>query len=480
MSSWRSVFACVFVAASVGMCQAHGVDDPWRMFEAPSLSPMPAPTIRVTTSQRDVVASAVLQRFDANAWEATVRRLADNGGTRSRYAWRVRDATLLNGHPPPDAAADMAADWIADELRSYGYSPTEQVFPHHAFAGETRAATFRMRNIIAEREAVGADAGGFILVTAHYDTKASRSDGWEQAWREMPAPGANDNATGVATVLELARLLASIPLRRSVRFALFSGEELGLIGSRHYAHAMRQAEEDIAAVINIDMVGHDSDGLYDLHVVANRQSRWLLEAVEHLRRFIDSDIALQPRVEPGSTFSDHAPFWWEGYSGVLVSEESDAKPAERHPTYHTSEDTAEHVNFEYGAEAARVIAGVVALLAEPATPQGASVLPRRDDTSVLQASVFPNPYASGSAEPLRVAYELSDAVDFRAAVYATSGRRVHLVAPEATAASRPVVVWDGSAATGGRAPAGVYYVLVEARDRSGARHARTLRVLVLP
>ena len=71
-----------------------------------------APTVRVTTAQRDIVETAVLRAFDASRWEATVRLLADNGGTRSRFAWRVRDAALLNGHPLPDAAADMAADWI--------------------------------------------------------------------------------------------------------------------------------------------------------------------------------------------------------------------------------------------------------------------------------------------------------------------------------------------------------------------------------
>ncbi len=439
-----------------------------------------APTVRVTTAQRDIVETAVLRAFDASRWEATVRLLADNGGTRSRFAWRVRDAALLNGHPLPDAAADMAADWISWELRSYGYSPTEQTFPYHAFAGGTRAATFRMRNIVAERQAVGDDEGGLILVTAHYDTKASRSVGWEAAWREMPAPGANDNATGVATVLELARLVADVELGRTIRFAFFSGEELGLIGSRHYAHAMGQADVDIAAVINIDMIGYDSDGLYDLHVVANGDSRWLLDAFERLRGLVNSDIALQPRVEPGFTFSDHAPFWWEGYSGVLVSEESDPHSAERHATYHTSEDTPQHVNFEYGTEAARLVAGIVVLLASPIAADGPSVLPTRSDPQFLRASAYPNPYDARSGQPLRVRYELADAVDARADVYTASGRRVHQLPPIATDATEPVDVWDGATQDGRAAAPGVYYVSVEARDRKGARHRRTVRVVVVP
>ncbi|MBT5713287.1 M20/M25/M40 family metallo-hydrolase [Candidatus Poribacteria bacterium] len=445
-----------------------------------ALRPFAAPDIRVSAGQRDAVADRVLRAFDSARWEHSVRTLADNGGTHSRYAWRVRDAMLLNGHPPPDHAADDAGDWIAEQLRSYGYVPEEHTFPYSAFVGSTRAATFHMRNIIAERAGVGQERDEVILVTAHYDTKASRTEGWETRWRDMPAPGADDNATGVATVLEIARLLADIPLGRTVRFALFSGEELGLIGSRHYAHATRDAGDDIAAVINIDMIGHDADGRFDLHVVANRRSRWLLEAVESLRRVIDSPIALLPEVNSDFTFSDHAPFWWEGYSALFVAEETDFRSGEFPAFYHTSDDTPDKVNFAYGAEAARLIAGIVAMLAAPDAAPGPSALPAREQVSVLGAVAFPNPYVIESGVPLRIEYRLADAVDVRAEVYTAAGKRVFGVATFPAPSEAGVVLWDGATEEGEPAPPGLYFVRIEARDRMGTPHLRTLRVFVSP
>ena len=445
-----------------------------------ALRPLAAPDIRVSTGQRDAVAHRVLRAFDPVRWEDSVRTLAHNGGARSRYAWRVRDAMLLNGHPPPDTAADDAGDWIADQLRSYGYLPDEQTFPYSAFAGSARAATFHMRNIIAERGGMGPGRDRVILVTAHYDTKASRTEGWETGWREMAAPGADDNATGVATVLEIARLLADVPLGRTVRFALFSGEELGLIGSRRHAHATRDAGDDIMAVINIDMIGHDADGRFDLHVVANRRSRWLLEAVESLRRVIDSPIALLPEVNPDLTFSDHAPFWWEGYSALLVAEETDFRSEEFPAFYHTSDDTADRVNFAYGTAAARLVAGIVALLAAPEAAPGPSALPSREEARVLDALAFPNPYVAGSGVPLRIEYRLADAVDVRAEVYTAAGRRVFGLSTFPAPSEAGVVLWDGSIEEGQPAPPGLYFVRVEARDRMGTPHRRTLRVFVAP
>jgi hypothetical protein len=483
MGSWRALAIRILVTALlVGSGHAYArLSEPWPMPAALVDTPASAPRIHVTLPQRDAVSNAVVKRFDPRAWEDTVRQLADNSGTRSRYAWRVRDARMLTGHPAPDGAADIAADWIADELRSYGYAPTEDVFTVEAFAGDTRAALFPMRNIIAEREAVGDDAS-IVLVTAHYDTKASQTRGWEAAWRNMRAPGAIDNATGVATVLELARLLVDVPLRRTVRFVLFSGEELGLVGSRHYAHAMREADEDIAAVVNIDMIGYDSDGLYDLHVVADRQSEWLLDAFERLRQLVDSDIALQLRVDSDATFSDHASFWWEGYSALYVSEESALRPMERHPSYHTANDVPDNVNFDYGAEAARLVSGVVTLLAEPAVVAVArsDALLQREDVRTLRASAYPNPYSARTGEPLRLQYSLEDAVDVRAEVYTTGGRRIHQLRPIAAPAKAALAVWDGSTDAGRPVSPGVYFLRVEARDRKGIRYGRTLRVVVTP
>jgi hypothetical protein len=450
-----------------------------------ALLPFAAPDVTVSIGQLDIVSDRVLDAFQPARWEASVRALADNGGTRSRYALRVRDAVLLNGHPGPDDAADIAADWIAAEFASYGYTPTEHLFPYSLFNGPERAATFGMRNIIAEHPALRGDGEGVILLVAHYDTKASRTPEWDTRWRDIRAPGADDNASGVATVLEAARLLTELRLAHTVRFVLFSGEELGLIGSRHYADAMARADEDIVAVINVDMIGHDALGRFDLHAVANGQSRWLLEAVESIRRVITSDVVLVPQVDSNLTFSDHAPFWWEGYSALLFTEETDIESGAFYEHYHTANDTADRVDYAYGTEAARLICGIVALLAAPDAPPDPTPLPRGDEEKdevvrVLNAVAYPNPYVVGSNIPLRIAYPAGSAVDVRAEVYTAAGRRVFTVAPSPTTTSAPVVIWDGRTQDGTLAPPGLYFVRVETRDRVGSPYVATLRVLVAP
>lgn len=442
-----------------------------------ALTPRAAPDVRVSIGQLDIVLDRVVDAFDPDRWEASVRALSENDGTRSRYALRARNAMLFNGHPPPDDAADRAGDWIATQLASYGYSPLEHRFPYSLFTGGERAATFGLRNIIAEHPGVGGNREGTILVVAHYDTKASRTRDWETRWRDMWAPGADDNATGVATVLEVARLLADVPVARTVRFVLFSGEELGLIGSRHYADAMGRAGEDIMAVINIDMIGHDSDGRFDLHVVADPQSRWLLEAVESLRRAVESDIALVPQVNSDMTFSDHAPFWWEGYSGLFFAEETDFASDEFPAFYHTSGDTVDKIDLAYGTAAARLLCGIVAMLAAPAAAPGPSALPAPTEARVLAAAVFPNPFDVRSGTPLQLEYDLADAIEIRTEVYTEGGRRV---SASAAAPDRPVTVWDGYTHEGTPAPPGLYFLRVEARDRTATPHLRTLRVLIAP
>jgi hypothetical protein len=107
----------------------------------------------------------------------------------------------------------------------------------------------------------------WIVVGAHYDSRNSvRCDGTAN-----PQPGANDNASGCAGVIELARAFANVPTQRSVLFMCFSGEEQGLWGSRRYVEAL-QASGEIAKVkhmINLDMIGFDSGGTLDAQVVTS-------------------------------------------------------------------------------------------------------------------------------------------------------------------------------------------------------------------
>jgi Zn-dependent M28 family amino/carboxypeptidase len=175
-------------------------------------------------------------------------------------------------------------------------------------------------NVVAELPGSRGD-GSNIVIGAHLDT--------------VPAgPGANDNGSGSAVVLELAHTLAQMPPSArpvTLRFVLFGGEELGLYGSRHYVDALSEADRrSIVAMINLDMVG-----------VGNE---WRFGGSDDLvQRALgaSSELGLRavPLRGPLSSASDHASFVSAGVPAVFFYRTDD-------PNYHTANDRAEYVDAD--------------------------------------------------------------------------------------------------------------------------------------
>ena len=450
----------------------EALTDAWT-FRAPAASPV----------QIDV-ARRVRAEFDMGRWLANVDALADNEGLGSRFAFRVQDVQVFDGSARPDDAADVAAAWLSRELRSYGYEVAADTFLHTRFATlNQKFADFQMSNVVAERPGVGPNRDRVLILSAHYDSVASRTDGWETEWRDLRAPGANDNASGVATVLEAARVFAAVEFDFTVRFVLFSGEELGLFGSRHFARAARENGEDIVGVINMDMIGHDSDGVPDLHVVGNHQSEWLLREADAVIAQLDTLLVLFPKIDPNLVFSDHAPFWGEGYSALVFSEEDALDTPEFSPVYHSTEDTPDGINPSYAAETASVIIAAAAAIARPMADSAPAAVPVEEQVRVIGASAFPNPFVVGPDRPVRVQYQLSRAADVRLDVYGVDGRGVFSARRQSSASQgrvglNPPVVWDGRDGAGSPVAPGLYVVHIVATDADGGVSRRTLRVLV--
>ena len=133
----------------------------------------------------------------------------------------------------------QVANWLKKELEISGYKDKEKdkdkkdgVYFH-----KFRENGFELTNVICNK---GGETNKIILICGHYDTILG--DNAEDTVSR--APGANDNASGVAAILEIARILFSVDLKYSIRFVLFSGEEQGLIGSGHYVDAITRKKED--------------------------------------------------------------------------------------------------------------------------------------------------------------------------------------------------------------------------------------------
>jgi hypothetical protein len=259
-------------------------------------------------------------------------------------------------HP---AALEAAAREIERVLASLGYTPAAQRF---AVGGA------EVRNIEIEI-AGGARRDEIVLAGAHYDSISG-------------SPGANDNGSGVAALLELARLMRGAAPARTIRLVWFVNEEPpyfqgDAMGSRQYARRSRARAEKIVAMFSIETVGWYADepgsqrypfplGFFYpsrgnfLAFVSNLGSRALLhEAITAFRRHAEfpSEGVAAPAFIPGVDWSDHASFWEQGYPALMIT---DTAPY-RYPWYHSAQDTPDKVDY---GKLARVLRGLEAMLRE--------------------------------------------------------------------------------------------------------------------
>jgi len=250
-------------------------------------------------------------------------------------------------------ALQAAADYIEQSLRTMGYRVSSQ---DYVVEGKT------VRNIEAER--TGAVLPGeIVLLGAHYDSVAG-------------SPGANDNASGVAALLELARRLSEDLPARSVRFVAFANEEppffyTGAMGSRVYARRAAARGEKIVAMLSLETIGYYSkapgsqrypfpfgffypDQGNFIAFVGNLASR---ELVRRCVRSFRSHTAFPaeglaaPGWMGGVHWSDHWSFWREGYPALMVTDTA----LYRYAHYHARTDTPDQIDYE---RLARVVAGL--------------------------------------------------------------------------------------------------------------------------
>jgi Zn-dependent M28 family amino/carboxypeptidase len=211
-----------------------------------------------------------------------------------------------------------------------------------------------------------------IVIGAHYDTVAD-------------CPGANDNGSGVAALLELSRLLASSTPQRTIRLVAFANEEppfffSNTMGSSFYAARCLERKEKIVGMLSLETVGYYSDKPRSQHYpfpfsmfypntanfigfVGNIRSRQLVrQTIEAFRRNakFPSEGLAAPSFITGVGWSDHLSFWRAGYPALMVTDTA----FYRYASYHTSADTAEKLDYD---RMARVVTGLVPTIMELAS-----------------------------------------------------------------------------------------------------------------
>jgi Fungalysin metallopeptidase (M36)/Peptidase family M28 len=286
-----------------------------------------------------------------------------------------------------------------------------------------------LHNVEAELPGVSPE---LVLVTAHLDSTAANDPHYDEA--HGSAPGADDDASGVAAVLLAAQCFASLaaaaPPARTIRFVLFNAEEEGLVGSRVYARQQRARQAPIVAVYQMDMIGYherpprswEVHAGYSQSAEVEARSLALARVLRQVTSIVSPALEL-PQIyasvmagDPAAGRSDHAPFQAQGYAACVVSEDFFAGPdpdspaPQPNPNYHRAGDTT--IVPDFAAEIARAVAAAAWVVAKATIstnpPQFAAqcrgedvrMTSREIDTGSLQRATRPALAADASTSRL--------------------------------------------------------------------------------
>jgi hypothetical protein len=251
-----------------------------------------------------------------------------------------------------------AARYLKKTFQSFGIEDVR--FDEFSYYNDLTKTYDRSRNVVASKPGLKKPEK-IVVIGAHFDTICRRaSDGRVSALdKENPAPGADDNGTGVATILAAARVLNRYKFDHTLRFVAFSAEEGGLYGSSHYAAEAAKKGEDILAMINIDMIGYKDQEPEDMDIFANKKSTWLLDTLVDNAAVYAPGLLIYRIVNDTYDGTDHGPFWYNGYPAVCFME--DYYPSNRF--YHTPADTIDTVDFPFTLKSVKLVAGTSAELA---------------------------------------------------------------------------------------------------------------------
>jgi Zn-dependent M28 family amino/carboxypeptidase len=242
---------------------------------------------------------------------------------------------------------DSTADYISHYFKKHGYKVEYQEYP----VGGTIA-----KNIIAEKTGL-TNPKEIIIVGAHYDSNAN--------------PGADDNASGIAGLLELAKRMAKKETAGTLRFVAFANEEPPFfktkdMGSMVYAAALAKRKENIKVAIIFDMLGYYSEDPLSqkyppligtffpkkanfIAQISNSKSREIANQID--KSFSQTsplpiETIVLPSFVPGVDYSDHYSFWINNYRAVMFTDTA----FYRNKNYHKASDTHETLNYHYMAE----------------------------------------------------------------------------------------------------------------------------------
>jgi hypothetical protein len=322
----------------------------------------------------------------------------------------------------------LAARYIKFRLQSYGLTVTEQPF---TFSGGTEA-----KNVYAVQQGNKSPyKEKKLIICAHFDNVAE-------------GRGADDNGSGTVAVLEAARIISKLKPDYTIVYALWSGEEQGLNGSAYYASQAHNNNENIAGVLNLDMIG----GYYmpgasatDLAIYDDYSTtKFMTDVLSSVNVNYNIGLVLS-RYQITMQSSDNYSFSRRGYPAICLIEAN----YHSNPNYHKSTDTYSNIDFPFFEKCSRVAVGAFAEIsgaAIPATPiENNAAVP----TEFALYQNYPNPFNPSTV----ISYSLKTAGYVNLKVFDLLGREITTLVDQYQPAGKHQALFS---ITGNKLSSGIY------------------------
>jgi len=253
---------------------------------------------------------------------------------KSNLTRHIQYLTALESRHITHPGNKKARDYIIGELKKYGYSPVTDSF---------QAENMTLHNVISDSSDKKKPV---ILLSAHFDSTSSVN-----GELSSQAPGADDNASGVAALLELARLLKENRIQKNLEFVFFNCEEVGTRGSRHLSDKYRDNHWQIDYMINIDTIGTWKGPLSEtcpVNYVTDKNSVGVIEQLQE-------QFPYPLRKARTMWRDDHGNFWNNGYKAIEITEDGCTEHM------HKPTDTAEKLHYD---NIAKIVHGLYLVLSQ--------------------------------------------------------------------------------------------------------------------
>jgi hypothetical protein len=254
------------------------------------------------------------------------------------YLGFLENLTSIGPRITATEECDEAGRYIFNEFKKMGLDVIYHNWTERNYYGS---------NIEATIQGLDHSSDEIYLICGHYDSV-------------IKSPGADDDGSGTVGVITAAKIMSQYKFNHTLRFVTFSGEEQGLLGSDSYAEKAFNNNDNIVAIINLDMIGY-TDEINDkvlLYHTDNPDFYWLVDkSVNISNKYLDLvNINVIPSGPTGR--SDHMGFWLRGYNGIFLTE------YEFNPYYHSSLDTIENMNISYATRISKLSMAILAEISE--------------------------------------------------------------------------------------------------------------------